>query len=440
MEENESKQGKDLAQEQKKQDKIKEAIKLALLNNKRKVSLDDGKSTINLELMKIDTDGDEANAERFSVWIDEDTKMADVAKSKKGIRFDYYNSELAKRIPSNFDIARARIVAEEEQREDIKMRKSIEKGNAPESISSDSTKQQEAMAYQIERGLATGKVTEMEVNREFSESENMRMFVKRAWGISPKNIYRVPGKKSYDFKYVAKTTSGKYQEIPLSTQSEGKNTRQSIFVMDNGVLKEKKVDSLLLKGRYGIATDLPESATSQNTKTYLVSRTPSGQYIAIAAGQKSGVNRNMSGDELQKRMMARGRSVYELEDIIEATKLAEQIYALNKDGKLTTREVEMVKKFKIDRNMDDKEVFDAVTLVADLKDMGYECNEIKTILSARSKEEIMKLAKEVDDHSRESSGKTKQMNEVNEDIENTGGKTLHDGHDGERLFPGEKRH
>lgn len=440
MEENESKQGKDLAQEQKKQDKIKEAIKLALLNNKRKVSLDDGKSTINLELMKIDTDGDEANAERFSVWIDEDTKMADVSKSKKGIKFDYYNSELAKRIPSNFDIVRARIVAEEEQREDIKMRRSIEKGNAPESISSDSTKQQEAMAYQIERGLATGKVTEMEVNREFSESENMRMFVKRAWGISPKNIYRVPGKKSYDFKYVAKTTSGKYQEIPLSTQSEGKNTRQSIFVMDNGVLKEKKVDSLLLKGRYGIATDLPESATSQNTKTYLVSRTPSGQYIAIAAGQKSGVNRNMSGDELQKRMMARGRSVYELEDIIEATKLAEQIYALNKDGKLTTREVEMVKKFKIDRNMDDKEVFDAVTLVADLKDMGYECNEIKTILSARSKEEIMKLAKEVDDHSRESSGKTKQMNEVNEDIENTGEKTLHDGHDGERLFPGERKY
>lgn len=440
MEENESKQGKDLAQEQKKQDKIKKAIELALLNNKRKVSLDDGKSTINLELMKIDTDGDEANAERFSVWIDEDTKMADVSKSKKGIKFDYYNSELAKRIPSNFDIVRARIVAEEEQREDIKMRKSIEKGNAPESISSDSTKQQEALAYQIERGLATGKVTEMEVNREFSESENMRMFVKRAWGISPKDIYRVPGKKSYDFKYVAKTTSGKYQEIPLSTQSEGKNTRQSIFVMDNGVLKEKKVDSLLLKGRYGIATDLPESATSQNTKTYLVSRTPSGQYIAIAAGQKSGVNRNTSGDVLQKSMMARGRSVYELEDIIDAAKMAEQIYALNKDGKLTTREVEMVKKFKIDRNMDDKEVFDAVTLVADLKDMGYECNEIKTILSARSKEEIMKLAKEVDDHSRESSGKTKQMNEVNEDIENTGGKTLHDGHDGERLFPGERKH
>ena len=440
MEENESKQGKDLAQEQKKQDKIKKAIEIALLNNKRKVSLDDGKSTINLELMKIDTDGDEANSERFSVWIDEDTKMADVSKTKKGIKFDYYNSGLAKRIPSNFDINRARIVAEQEQREDIIMRKSIEKGNAPKSISSDNTKQQEAMAYQIERGLATGRVTEMEINREFSESENMRMFVKRAWGISSQGIFRVLGKDTHDFKYVAKTTSGKYQEIPLSTRSEGRNSSQSIFVMDNGTLKEKKVDSLLLKGNYGIATDLPESVASQNTKTYLVSRTPSGQYIAIAAGQKSGVNRNMSGDELQKSMMARGRSVYELEDIIEATKLAEQIYGLNKDGKLTTKEVEMVKKFQVDKNMDDKQVFEAITLVADLKDMGYECNDIKTILSARNKDEIMKLAKEVDDHSKENSGKTKQINEVNEDIENTSGKTLHDGHDGERLLPGERRY
>lgn len=440
MEENESKQGKDLAQEQKKQDKIKKAIETALLNNKRKVSLDDGKSTINLELMKIDTDGDEVNSERFSVWIDEDTKMADVSKTKKGIKFDYYNSGLAKRIPSNFDINRARIIAEEEQRENIRIRKNIEKGNSPESISSDDTKQQEAMSYQIERGIATGRVTEMEINREFSESENMRMFVKRAWGISSQKIYRVPGKDTHDFKYVAKTTGGKYKEIPLSTQSEGRNSSQSILVMDNGTLKEKKVDSLLLKGNYGIATDLPESVASQHTKTYLVSRTPSGQYIAIAAGQKYGVNRNTSGDELQKSMMARGRSVYELEDIIEAAKMAEQIYALNKDGKLTTKEVEMVKKFKIDRNMNDKEIFDSITLVADLKDMGYECNEIKTILSARSKEEIMKLAKEVDEHSRENNGKTKVMSEINKDIKNVNGKTLHDGHDGERLLPGERRY
>lgn len=431
---------KSLVKDLKKEDKIKKAIELALLNDRKTVTLDDGKSKIELDLMKIETDINETNEEAYSVWIDEDTKMAEVTKSKNGIKFNYYNSNVAKKIPSNFDMNRARIIEEEKQRENIKMKKNIEKGNALETISSDKTKQQNAMAYQIERGLKTGKVTEMEINREFSESENMKMFVKRAWGINSNNIYRVQGRNSHDFKYVAKTTSGKYKEIPLSTKSEGRNSSQSIFVMENGTLKEKKVDSLMLKGNYGIATDLPESVASQNTKTYLVSRTPKGQYIAIATGQKSGVNRNTSGDVIQKSMMARGKSVYELEDIIEATKIAEQIYALNKDGKLTTREVEMVKKFKIDRNMNDKEIFEAVELVADLKDMGYECDEIKTILSARSKEEIMKLAKEVDDHSKDADGKTKQIREVDEDIENATGKTLHDGHDGERLFPGEKRY
>ena len=100
----------------------------------------------------------------------------------------------------------------------------------------------------------------------------------------------------------------------------------------------------------------------------------------------------------------------------------------------------MVKKFKVDRNMNDQEVFDSVTLVAELKDMGYECNEIKTILSARNKDEIMKLAKEVEDHSKDTSGKTKQMTELDKDIKNTNGKTLHDGHGEERLFPGERRY
>lgn len=431
---------KSLAKDLKKEDKIKKAIELALLNDIKTVTLDDGKSKIELDLMKIETDINETNEETYSVWIDEDTKMADVTKSKNGIKFNYYNSNVARKIPSNFDIERARIIAEEKQRENIKMRKNIEKGNAPEIISSDKIKQQDAMAYQIERGLKLGRVIEMEIDREFSETENMNMFVKRAWGINSKTIYRIQGKDTHDFKYVAKTTSGKYKEIPLSTKSEGRNSSQNIFVMENGTLKEKKVDSLMLKGNYGIATDLPENIVNQNTRTYLVSRTPKGQYIAIATGQKSGVNRNTSGDVTQKSMMARGKSVYELEDIIEATKIAEQIYELNKDGKLTTREVEMVKKFKVDRNMNDKEIFEAVELVADLKEMGYECDEIKTILSARSKEEIMKLAKEVDDHSKDTDGKTKQIREVNEDIENATGKTLHDGHDGERLFLGEKRY
>ena len=91
MENNSSKQEKNLAKDLKKEDKIKKAIELALLNNKSKVSLEDGKSVIDLQLMKIEADTDETSAEKFSVWIDEDTKMADVSRSKKGIKFDYYN-------------------------------------------------------------------------------------------------------------------------------------------------------------------------------------------------------------------------------------------------------------------------------------------------------------------------------------------------------------
>lgn len=385
-----------------KQQEIQEEIANAIREGKEKVNIDfGGRVIINIKLLNsID------EKENYEFNSDDDLITGKVTRNKKDIDVDV-------------DFDKKRIHARMDQ-ERYKNRR-IEEDIKDHTVDSNN---QEALKKEIETGLKNGNAHEMEIDREFSESENMRMFVRRAWGITADNIYRVKGKDPHDFKYVAKTTSGKYQEIPLSTQSEGTNSRQNIFVMENGKLKEKEVDSLLLRGRYGIATDLAENVASQNTRTYLVSRTPSGEYIAIAAGQKSGVNRNTSGDELQKKYMGRGRSVYELEDTIEAAKLAEQIYALNKDGKLTTREVEMVKKFKIDKNMDNKEVFEAVTLVAELKDMGYECNEIKTILSARDKEEIIKLAKEVDEHSKETNtSNTEKRNKTDEDIDE---KTIYD--------------
>ena len=391
-----------------KQQEIQEEVANAIREGKEKVNIDfGGRVIINIKLLNsID------EKENYEFNSDDDLITGKVTRNKKDIDVDV-------------DFDKKRIHARMDQ-ERYKNRR-IEEDIKDHTVDSNN---QEALKKEIETGLKNGNAHEMEIDREFSESENMRMFVRRAWGITADNIYRVKGKDPHDFKYVAKTTSGKYQEIPLSTQSEGTNSRQNIFVMENGKLKEKEVDSLLLRGRYGIATDLAENVASQNTRTYLVSRTPSGEYIAIAAGQKSGVNRNTSGDELQKKYMGRGRSVYELEDTIEAAKLAEQIYALNKDGKLTTREVEMVKKFKIDKNMDNKEVFEAVTLVAELKDMGYECNEIKTILSARDKEEIIKLAKEVDEHSKETNtSNTEKRNKIDEDIDediDAEGKSIYD--------------
>ena len=255
----------------------------------------------------------------------------------------------------------------------------------------------------IEQGLINGNAVEMEIDREISTSENMRMFVKRAWGVSADKIYRVRGKDPHSFKYVAKTYDSKkpYKQLNLSHHYEGRNSNQKIWLMDNGVLKQKAVDSLLMKGNYGIATDIPESAMSDNTRTYLAIRTPSGEYIAIAAGQKSGVNRNTTGNMIEKDYMSRENSVYDLENIILSAKLAEQIYGFNKDGKLTVNEVEFVRRLKIDKNMDDKEIIDTVDTIIALKEMGYERNEIKRILSAQKKNEIEKLAKEIDKKSKD---------------------------------------
>lgn len=287
-----------------------------------------------------------------------------------------------------------RMIAEKTQRETrkrIQTQKSIDNGTVNPNDSN-------ALRLEVEQGLRTGNTVRMDIDREISSTENMRMFVQRAWGISAKEIYRIRDKKdAHSFKYVAKTGNQNYEAINLSTRSEGKNSNQKIWVMDKGVLKNKTVDSLLVKGEFAIATDVPDSTLSSNITTYLTQRTPRGEYIAIAAGQKSGINRNTTGDSIEKDFMSRENSVYELEDIIMAAQLAEQIYGFNKDGKLTAKEVEIVRMLKIDKNMDDTEVKDAIDIVIALKEMGYEQSDMKKILSAKSKEEILNLAKQVDE-------------------------------------------
>ena len=401
---------KDLALLLAKQQEIKNKILDAIREGKEQVDVDfyGEKTIVNVKLLEsIDE-----YKEKHVFYTDDKSIYGVVLENKK---------TKSRKIDIDFDEKKIHAKMDEHRRKERDLDRDINKNRVD-------GKDSEALQKQVENGLKNGRATEMETDREISESENMRMFVKRAWRIDANKIYRVKGKDPHDFKYVAKTNSGKYEEIDLSTQREGRNTRQSIWLMENGQLKEKKVDSLLLRGRYGIATDIPESVTSQNTRSYLVTREPGGRYIAIAASQKRGVHRNTSDDKLQKSYGARARSVYELGDIIDAAQIAEQIYALNKDGKLTTKEAEMVKEFKIDKNMDDKEIFEAVTLVVELKDMGYECDEMKRILSARDKDEIVKLAKEVDEHYKENDSSSDKVKKVDEDIEEDGYSMYDDPH------------
>ena len=421
MEENESMQGKSLSKELKDQDKIKQAIQLAILNDKTSVSLEDGISTINLDIYKaINEDG------KYIVSLAGNTVIAEATRTEGGVKFDYYNSQVKEKIPSQFDIDSARIRMAEEQRKELSIQKNVEQRKDVNKLDLSDKDKQTTLKRQIEEG---GYAVKMDLDREFSSSENMRMFIKRAWGIDAQDAYRVPGPGNdpHNFKYIAKTTNANepYKEIPLSTNREGRNNGQKIWLLEDGVLKEKTVDSLMIKGNYAIATDIPDSVMSGHTRTYLVSRTYKGRYLAVAAEEKSGVNRSSKTSDAQKGNMQRGKSLWEIEDVIESAMLAERIGVLVKDKKLTAEEVEMVKKLKVDRNMDDEEVIDTINAVSVLKEFGYNEKQI-----AKALETFKEIPKDK---------KIDEMIDKEEQREEKGSvKTIHDDHDEEERILGPK--
>lgn len=367
---------KDLAKQLAYEQGIKEKISVAILNDKLTVDIGNN-IVVNLDESQETELGMEYNL------VLEKMSVGKAIREKKGNKVN---------IKLNMKMISEKMQSEAVKK--IETQKSIDNGTV-------NSKDSNALRLEIEQGLKNGNAVRMEIDREISTTENMRMFIQRAWGISAQDLYRVRGKDSHSFKYVVKTSNSKepYKEIDLSHNIEGKNSRQKIWVMQDGVLKEKTVDSLLIRGEYGIATDVADGVMSENTRTYLAIRTPRGEYIAIAAGQKSGINRNTTGNSIEKDFMSRENSVYDLEDIIKAAQIAEQIYGFNKDGKLTAKEVEFVRRLKVDKNMNDKEVINAVDTIIALKEMGYEQNDIKRILSAQNKDEIEKLAKDVDGES-----------------------------------------
>lgn len=417
MEENESKQGLDYAQELKVQAKIEEAIELAILQNKERVSLDDGKSIIVLKIVMGKEKG------TYDVFFGDRSLVTAKRDSSGKVRYQGYKLDLNK-VQNNYNAEKMRIVATEEQRQQRNIERQVERGKDNKNILP-KERRQDALQLEMEQKIKNGNAQQLEIDREVSTTENMRMFVERAWGISAKEIYRIKGNDSHSFKYVAKTGDSKkpYQEINVSHYNEGKNSMQQIWVMEDGQLKKKQVESLLLKGNYAIGTDVATNVMSENTKTYLIQRTPRGQYIGIAVGQKQGVNRNTSGDSIQKDFMSRENSIYDLEDIIASALLAEKINGFNKDGKLTTKEVEIVRRLKFDRNMDDSQVINTVKAICFLREKGYEPQEIKGIME-KVDGAIEKIEK----------GEVKKLvEELPGEDDNQ--KTMHDGHDGTRRRP-----
>ena len=365
------------------QEQIKEEIAKAIRNNDAEARVGDITISITKLLETDDGDVSENTKGYYKASSKNNSISAKTVATKNRQDKDYKKAKIDTDV--DFDVKTIRTIADQKQRkeheDEIKIKKHEVDG-----------KDSMLLQKEIEQGLRSGNVVEMEIDREFSSSENMNMFLKRAFGVSANKCYRVQGKDNHDFKYVVKTSSGKYEQIDLSTQPEGKNSWQKIWIMDDGELKEKRVDSLLIRGQYAIATDFPDSVVSQNTTTYVVTRLPNGQYLGSEIGQKYGVNRNTSGNVIQKDNMARAKSKYQLEDIVDAANLAQKSDVLNRDGKLTTEEVELVRKLKKDKGLTDQEVFDTIDTIAILKELGFDCGEIKNMMvQAKDAEKIEKI-------------------------------------------------
>lgn len=442
MEENGSIQEKNIAKDLGLENRIKEAIKTAILQDKDTITLNDGRTIINIEVIK-----EKQENNQYSIRIGNKSLVTATRDKSGNINFSGFKLNLEK-LKKVFDTNKMQIMMSNEQREKTRVEKEVQKGAPAEKITNNKNMQQNAVNRAMEQKIRTGQAKEMEIDREFSETENMRMFIKRAFGVQAQNVYRVQGKGTNDFKYVAKNSDG-YQNINLSSQNEGKNPTQKILLIEDGQIKKKDVNSLLIRGSYAIATEVPNSALSDNTRTYLTRRTPEGDYIGIAAGQKQGVNRNISGDKIQKDMMSRANSIYELDDIVEAAKLASKIFDLTKDGKLTTKEVEMVRKLRTDNGLSDQAIENVIDVVVALREMGLTCDQIKEVAEKvkiedkgfadmttllndmdyefNSPEEAIEVLNKIKSNEKEMLKKVEEYGEQGDSE-----KSIHDGHDGGR--------
>lgn len=160
------------------------------------------------------------------------------------------------------------------------------------------------------------KWQEIDLDREFTSSDNLRKWIKDVLHVSPSRLYRRQI-GPHEFEYMGEY-DGKYKPLELTTDFEGKNTRQQIYIVqDNGEVVMDEVDSLLLTkdGNRGIATKIPDGVSADMTKSFAVTRTKDGKYLATQMIEKTGQNRdpNLPGKDIADRT----RSVYDIEDSIE---------------------------------------------------------------------------------------------------------------------------
>ena len=345
-----SRDDRDIAAEEAKIADIKEAIITAVLQGKDEVILDDGKTEIRIGLRQ-----NEGNS-LISI---------DAARFIKGQGIDDAGmSELKQELNEYseiFELNKAKIYSK--------------------TIRMQEQKKKDSVKNELDKAIKQGNATPLRLGREITEGEDTRMMFKRMFGQKFNELYRVRGKGTHDFDYIGNTDSGKYEKVNASTTREGNDPLQKIIIMrKDGTFEEKTVDNLMVRGKYAIATDIPDSVVSERMYTYICVRTPGEKYLAIEALDSR--NNNASSNELVKSNMTRARSVYEIEDVANAARLGEKINSLMWDGSLSAEEVELVKRLVVEQNLKEGEVIDFLNFVHDLKQLGLDTTQMKSILDS----------------------------------------------------------
>ena len=352
MEENQ----KDIATYEKKIEEISEQINIAILNDKDYVQIDDGKSVIHVNVSK--------SLEKKGSY---DVKFGGktIATVKKGdkVPTERIKQEMSKyreRMDlNNINAAIGRTPTEKEKlnKESIRTEK------------------------ELKEALKEGRAEKLRTGREITAAgEDLSLMLNRMFGERAHEVYRVRDKNdSHKFKYIGKGNDGTYFEPKGSRANEGTNARQKCWVLNrDGTFEQKTVDDMKVFGKYVMATDI--NTVTDDTKTLVGQRTPRGEYILMPALDHRIAD--TSANSNIKDVLARGNSVWEIDDVILAAKLGNTIRGTKKDGKLSAEEVEFIKKLKKEGVSDEKvkRIVNAVLIVGELKDQGLNDASIKAIL------------------------------------------------------------
>ena len=354
MEENGTREGKDLALDEKKADEIAKKIEEAILNDKKEIIIGDGISIIPVRILNNQEDNEKYDIEFGG------TKIATVKKGEK-IPSDAIKKQMERYADSfNFDnVGRTPTENEKADSESLKLE------------------------AELNKAIAEGRAEELRMGREITAAgEDLSIMLKRMFGDRVEKGYRVREKNdSHKFKYIALGNDGKYFEPRGSRANEGTNSRQMCWVLNrDGSFVRKAVDDMKVFGKYAIATDIADNVLSDDTKTLVGQRTPRGEYILIPAlDYRIG---DTSSNSFIKDTLSRGNSIWEIDEVILAANLGQTIRGTKKDGRLSAEEVEFILKLKREGVADDKvkKIVDALLIVGELKDQGLKDTSIKAIL------------------------------------------------------------